>query len=384
VEISYEEYYPYGSTSYQAADKNIKAAAKRYRYTGKERDDETGLYYYGARYYAPWLGRWVSCDPIGISDSLNLYEFAHLNPIRFMDPIGTDVYEDLSGRMQRHEEGRPEGTKDLNEMEKRISEKAKNPSAWYLEKKRQKLLNEVPPESDLNKHLCSEDNKQCSTLYERAHLLWDPEAGKALGFFRLPGSIEYYNLKGDFVESAIYDPPINSVMSWEYLTLIRSLTQIGGGLLKKGIHGTGKLSRKGINENPIVFGKQFEKQLAEKAFNANINLNTVVSNFPVVDMVTQSQIISVATGSVKTLKKKFFALFGYGVKESTYLRMLNLLRGQVGQGFLRDLRFINQAILAIPKAMKKALLRKIFQDPQGQELVEQYGKPFIKKMISGN
>ncbi|WP_200819480.1 RHS repeat domain-containing protein, partial [Tolypothrix sp. NIES-4075] len=55
--ISYEEYTPYGSTSYQAVDKSIKAAVKRYRYTGKERDEETGLYYHGARYYAPWLGR---------------------------------------------------------------------------------------------------------------------------------------------------------------------------------------------------------------------------------------------------------------------------------------------------------------------------------------
>jgi uncharacterized protein RhaS with RHS repeats len=54
--ISYEEYYPYGSTSYQAVDQNVKAAAKRYRYTGKERDEETGFTYHGARYYAGWLG----------------------------------------------------------------------------------------------------------------------------------------------------------------------------------------------------------------------------------------------------------------------------------------------------------------------------------------
>ena len=41
--ISYEEYFPYGSTSYQAVDQDIKAASKRYRYTGKERDEETGF-----------------------------------------------------------------------------------------------------------------------------------------------------------------------------------------------------------------------------------------------------------------------------------------------------------------------------------------------------
>ena len=60
--LTYEEYYPYGSTSYQGVRKG-KDALKRYRYTAKERDEESGLNYHGARYYAPWLGRWTSCDP---------------------------------------------------------------------------------------------------------------------------------------------------------------------------------------------------------------------------------------------------------------------------------------------------------------------------------
>jgi RHS repeat-associated protein len=38
---------------------------KRYRYTGKERDDGSGLCYYGARYLAPWLARWISPDSAG-------------------------------------------------------------------------------------------------------------------------------------------------------------------------------------------------------------------------------------------------------------------------------------------------------------------------------
>ena len=37
---------------------------KRFRYTGKEKDEKTGLYYHGARYCAPWLARWVNCDPL--------------------------------------------------------------------------------------------------------------------------------------------------------------------------------------------------------------------------------------------------------------------------------------------------------------------------------
>ena len=52
-------------------------------------DDTTGLYYYGARYYAPWLGRWMSCDPAGPQDGLNLYCFTRDNPIILIDPQGT-------------------------------------------------------------------------------------------------------------------------------------------------------------------------------------------------------------------------------------------------------------------------------------------------------
>jgi RHS repeat-associated protein len=62
--ISYEEYHPYGTTAFQANNGAIKSAAKRYRYTGMERDEETGLEYHSARYYLPWLGRWLSCDPL--------------------------------------------------------------------------------------------------------------------------------------------------------------------------------------------------------------------------------------------------------------------------------------------------------------------------------
>ena len=90
--ISYEEYTPYGSTSYQAVRSQTETP-KRYRYTGKERDEETGFTYHGARYYAPWLGRWVSCDPAGMVDGTNLYEYARAKPVMFLDPTGTTTVE---------------------------------------------------------------------------------------------------------------------------------------------------------------------------------------------------------------------------------------------------------------------------------------------------
>ena len=87
--ISYEEYYAFGSTSYQGSDQSREIPAKRYRYTGKERDEESGFYYHGARYYAPWLMRWISCDPAGTKDWLNVYAFVQNNPVILRDPKGT-------------------------------------------------------------------------------------------------------------------------------------------------------------------------------------------------------------------------------------------------------------------------------------------------------
>lgn len=88
--ISYEEYYPYGSTSYQATRKGIEVSLKRYRYTGMERDEESGLNYHGARYYAVWFGRWAIVDPISIFDGLNIYCYTQNNPIKFHDLSGTE------------------------------------------------------------------------------------------------------------------------------------------------------------------------------------------------------------------------------------------------------------------------------------------------------
>jgi RHS repeat-associated protein len=92
--ISYEEYHPYGTTAYRAARSQTEAA-KRYRFTGMERDEESGLAYHTARYYAPWLARWASCDPKGLVDGTNLYQYAHQKPTELTDrtghaaPVGT-------------------------------------------------------------------------------------------------------------------------------------------------------------------------------------------------------------------------------------------------------------------------------------------------------
>lgn len=87
--LSYEEYHPYGTTSFRSATGAAEVSMKRYRFTGKEKDAETGLYYHGARYYAPWLARWTAADPIGIKAGTNMYGYCRGNPVTRTDPTGT-------------------------------------------------------------------------------------------------------------------------------------------------------------------------------------------------------------------------------------------------------------------------------------------------------
>ena len=109
------EYFPYGETWVEervAGGENMP-----HKFTGKELDPETGLYYYGYRYLDPKLGDWISADPPlakgdylpvpaisdeakehnsklpgmgGVFNSINLdaYQYAGRNPIKFVDPDG--------------------------------------------------------------------------------------------------------------------------------------------------------------------------------------------------------------------------------------------------------------------------------------------------------
>ncbi|GAA3249594.1 SpvB/TcaC N-terminal domain-containing protein [Dactylosporangium siamense] len=78
-----EEFTPYGETSFGSY------ARKRYRYTGKERDEESGLAYHQARYLMPWLARWASVDPLAArTPEQSPYEYAASNPLALVDPTG--------------------------------------------------------------------------------------------------------------------------------------------------------------------------------------------------------------------------------------------------------------------------------------------------------
>jgi len=102
--LTYEEYFPFGATSYLATStvNTPWCPPKRYHFLQRERDAETGLSYHGARYLVPWLARWTSADPLGLADGTNLYAYARNNPVVLGDATGTQAVP-----MQKEEDGTP-------------------------------------------------------------------------------------------------------------------------------------------------------------------------------------------------------------------------------------------------------------------------------------
>ena len=98
--VERRDYLPYGSE--RVTDVQPEAPDTAQGFTGKELDDETGLYYYGARYYDSEIGRFTAIDPwagdITSPQSLNKYSYVHNNPIIFIDPTG--MYGMESGEVE--------------------------------------------------------------------------------------------------------------------------------------------------------------------------------------------------------------------------------------------------------------------------------------------
>jgi RHS repeat-associated protein len=91
--ISYEEYHPFGTTSYRSGRTETECSQKRYKYCGKEKDEESGLYYYGARYYAQWICRFVSVDPLQHKYPIYTpFQYAGNKPIIAIDIDGLESH----------------------------------------------------------------------------------------------------------------------------------------------------------------------------------------------------------------------------------------------------------------------------------------------------
>ncbi|RZL20402.1 MAG: hypothetical protein EOO89_00310 [Pedobacter sp.] len=78
------EYLPFGETM---TDEHLASRNSPFKYNGKEFDEETGNYYYGARYYDPKWSIFISVDPLA-EKTFDSYAYCYNNPVRFVDPTG--------------------------------------------------------------------------------------------------------------------------------------------------------------------------------------------------------------------------------------------------------------------------------------------------------
>ncbi|MEZ4988605.1 MAG: RHS repeat-associated core domain-containing protein [Saprospiraceae bacterium] len=89
-----QHYYPFG-LSHTVPWFATVHPENAYRYNGKEKDEATGLYDYGARYYDPAVGRWTSVDPLADQYAAwSPYNYVLGNPISNIDPDGMQVDND--------------------------------------------------------------------------------------------------------------------------------------------------------------------------------------------------------------------------------------------------------------------------------------------------
>ena len=100
------EYFPFGSIMVEERHWTVN---NQYLFNGKELDQETGLYYYGARYYDPRTSIFISVDPLAEKAPFaSPYRYGFNNPLRYIDPNG--MFEDEASAQQYQEDNNIQGT----------------------------------------------------------------------------------------------------------------------------------------------------------------------------------------------------------------------------------------------------------------------------------
>jgi RHS repeat-associated protein len=254
--ISYEEYHPYGTTAYQASNAAMNAVSKRYRYTGKERDEESGLYYHGARYYVPWLCRWAACDPLENKYAgMSPYNYGNCNPIIFNDPSGMSGEHKTDPAMMKIK--LPKGMKDPTEVTPQPAPSEPEKPFDLNPPKNESLPNPedvdpqlTPPEPEVTEPLPDPKVQEPQPSPENEESLGEQIADTALDFVPIIGGIK------DIVKGIKNGDGLTVAIG--VVSLVVDVATMGGGSLIKG--GVKTLIKTGIREGAEIATKEAIEQ----------------------------------------------------------------------------------------------------------------------------
>jgi RHS repeat-associated protein len=99
--VQHVEYVPFGEVFIEERNNRWNTP---YLFNAKELDEETGLYYYGARYYDPRIALFLGVDPLSEKyPNFSVFSYCANNPIKYIDPTGMDWFKNEEGTVQYHE-----------------------------------------------------------------------------------------------------------------------------------------------------------------------------------------------------------------------------------------------------------------------------------------
>jgi len=194
--ISYEEYHPFGTTSYRSGRTETEIALKRYKYVGKERDEETGLYYYGARYYAAWIAKFVSVDPLQLKyPHYTPYQYAGNKPVSYIDLDGLEeVKRNKDENTIELKEGRYYD-KDFN-LIKEVGNGSSNIMVIPEDKEVKKLKKGKIELKDISRYIILPDFDTRQKMYSAEKNSNSPTKDDRKGGFHEEGGVSGYNNNG--------------------------------------------------------------------------------------------------------------------------------------------------------------------------------------------
>jgi RHS repeat-associated protein len=212
VAASYE-YDPFGNT---LKSLGAYAATNPIAFSTKYLDRETGLIYYGYRYYSPQTGRWISRDPIASDDGINLYAYVVNRPIDFTDPDGRQIRRDWK-RVHHHDFDKESPNWDFAEGQ--MDHTYHHIALCFKKMDLDRAVKEIYSDLEVFAHFNSPTKNiaNVSINGNRAHFDLDPSLSATASFIAgnsIDVALAKYPERGEMMAMTIGDHPLVGVREW--------------------------------------------------------------------------------------------------------------------------------------------------------------------------